>query len=460
VCFISANAIKDIELTIGKDNEKFLKHKKMNELKSYYLGIKVVYNIKFIINDYINNELNILKYKYLFDDSLSFKLDENNENITSVKINFYDQKSKIENEYDNKRNKRNKIINNESTNLYNVINLLNNEYLYYEQLITTIIEIDDTKILPAFIIYKYFLFFDLFNGGQMPDKIGSKLYFCLTKKVNLYNTNINSHDYYILKRRYNEETNQIDSKVYLIIEFKKDMTTKYFSENGAIKLGFKQTDIINKKIDVFLPNCFYKSHYSAIKQLVVADQKKYHSSKKAYFFDKSTTELHCSKFEASIIFDLKKNLTIMCESTLIYFDEYTFMLDSNYDLIANNKNFEDVYFLNQKILTKFNIGLLDILKIKPDNLYKVFEKTFIKIHFNKYMKQVKTEDFFIPHIYSTTEEKYNGINSNYFNNLKSKIISKISNTDIKEEKNNEIMNKIIDDNEKKKFIKRNNIKKT
>ena len=73
MCFISANAIKDIELTIGKDNEKFLKHKKMKELKSYYLSIKVVYNIKFIINDYISNELNVLKYKYLFDDSLSFK---------------------------------------------------------------------------------------------------------------------------------------------------------------------------------------------------------------------------------------------------------------------------------------------------------------------------------------------------------------------------------------------------
>jgi hypothetical protein len=68
------------------------------------------------------------------------------------------------------------------------------------------------------------------------------------------------------------------------------------------------------------------------------------------------------------------------------------MLDSNYNLIANTKNFEDEYFLNQKILTKFNIGLLDILKIKPDNLYKEFEKEFSKIHFHKLVKKVKTEN--------------------------------------------------------------------
>ncbi len=189
-------------------------------------------------------------------------------------------------------------------------------------------------------------------------------------------------------------------------------------------------------------------------------KKKYNTSKKAYFFDKTKTVLYTARFEASLIYDLTKYLLIIIESTLLYLSEYAFMLDSNYDLVGNTQNFEDEYYLNQKILTTFNIGFLDILKIKPESLYKAFEKEFIKIHFHKYMKKVKTEEYFIPNIYSTTDEKNNEINSNYFNISKSNILSKISNAIIKEEKDNEFVNKTLDDDEEKKFIKRDNIKKT
>ena len=460
IYFISADAENDIELNVYKDSEKLLRHKKMGELKYYYIIIKVAYNTKFLLNDYINNELNILKYKYIFDDSLSFKFDENNENIISVKINFYDQKAKIENEFDNSKSKRNKRIRNESTNLYNVINLLNYEQLYYEQIINAINEIDETKIVPIFITFKFFLFFDLFKGGQMPDKIGSKLYFCLNQKANLYNGNINNNDYYILKRKYNEENNKKDSKVYSIYEFKKGIRVKFLSENASLKMGFTQEEVVNQKIDVLLPNCFFKSHTNAIKQLIIVEQKKYNTSKKAYFFDKTKTILFTARFEASLIYDLTKYLIIMIESTLLYENEFGFMLDSNYDLVGTTKNFEEEYYLNQKILATFNIGFLDLLTIKKDNLNKVFEKEFIKIHFYKYMRKVKTEEYFIPNIYSTSEEKNNEINSNYFNSSKSNIISKISNAIIKEEKNNEFIDKTPDDDEEEKFIKRDNIKKT
>ena len=460
IYFISADAENDIELNVYKDSEKLLRHKKMGELKYYYIIIKVAYNTKFLLNDYINNELNILKYKYIFDDSLSFKFDENNENIISVKINFYDQKAKIENEFDNSKSKRNKRIRNESTNLYNVINLLNYEQLYYDQIINAINEIDETKIVPIFITFKFFLFFDLIKGGQMPDKIGNKLYFCLYQKANLYNGNINNNDYYILKRKYNEENNKKDSKVYSIYEFKKEIRVKFLSENASLKMGFTQEEVVNQKIDVLLPNCFSESHSNAIKQLIIVEQKKYNTSKKAYFFDKTKSILFTARFEASLIYDLTKYLIIMIESTLLYENEFGFMLDSNYDLVGTTKNFEEEYYLNKKILATFNIGFLDLLSIKTYNLNKVFEKEFIKIHFYQYMRKVKTEEYFIPNIYSTSEEKNNEINSNYFNSSKSNIISKISNAIIKEEKNNEFIDQTLDDDEEEKFIKRDNIKKT
>ncbi len=71
----------------------------------------------------------MLKYKYIFDDSLSFRFDENNENIISVKTNFYEQTTKIENDFENKKDKINPKIKNESTNLYNIINLIMNKYI-------------------------------------------------------------------------------------------------------------------------------------------------------------------------------------------------------------------------------------------------------------------------------------------------------------------------------------------
>ena len=166
------------------------------------------------------------------------------------------------------------------------------------------------------------------------------------------------------------------------------------------------------------PKTFYKPHLNAIKQIIVSNQKKYHHSKKTHFFDKSSTILYSTSFEAALIYDLTKNLLMIIESTFNYESDYSFMLDINFDLLANSKNFEDEYYLNQRILQTFNIKLLDILKIKPDYLHKAFEKEFIKIHFQKYMKKVKTEEYFIPQIFTLSEEKNNGRNSNFFNNSK------------------------------------------
>jgi hypothetical protein len=57
----------------------------------------------------------------------------------------------------------------------------------------------------------------------------------------------------------------LGSKTYVIVEFKKELRTKYFGEDGALKLGFKQKDIINEKIDLLMPRDFCKSHQNAIK---------------------------------------------------------------------------------------------------------------------------------------------------------------------------------------------------
>ena len=462
VYYITAKVIYDIETNIAKNNiEKLLNNQKKDEFKNYCTNIKIIYNVKTLINNYIGNDIKILKYKYLFEDSLSFQFDENNENIISVKINFYNETAKIDNDFNNKKKKEKKTLKVENTNLYNVINLLENEQIYYEQIINSINKINFEKVVPVFILFKYFLFFDLFKGGQIPSEIANKLYYSLTKNTNLYNGIINIHDFYILKNRYKEENNKKDSKFYLIFEFKKEIRTKYFTEDAALKLGYNQEDIINEKIDILLPKAFYKSHLNSIKQIIIGNQTKY-ISRKNYYFDKSNTVLYSASFEMSLIHNLTKYLIIIIKSIFNFENEYIFMLDNNFDILANSKNFEDEYYLNQRLLKTYNIGLLDILKIKSEKLYKIFEKEFMKIHFQKYMRQVKTDEYFISQCYTLYGEK-NGksVSSSFFNNSKNNILSKISISSNNKEKDNEFIEKNNeDDEEEKKLIKKDNIKKS
>ena len=96
------------------------------------------------------------------------------------------------------------------------------------------------KGVPVFMIYKNFLFFDVFEGGKMPDEIKNQLYESVINAQNSYNGIITNDEYRILKRRYNEQNNRFDSKFYVIIELKRELTTKYFSEDASLKLGFSK----------------------------------------------------------------------------------------------------------------------------------------------------------------------------------------------------------------------------
>ena len=457
IYYISAIILNNLEEGVKKNNiELLLNQEKIDKFREYYINLKRSYKVKKLISNYIDNEMKILKYKYIFEDSLSYQFDESNENIISVKINFYNEKSKIDNLYSNDKNKIKSK--NDKTNLYNVIYLLKKEQLFYYQIINSINEIDKMKGIPIFMIFKYFLFFDLFEGGKMPIEMGNKLYNSLTNESTLFNGIIKWNEYKILKRRYNEEYNRINSKIYSIYELKREIRTKYFNEEGALKLGYNQKDIIDEKIDILMPKIFYKSHQNAVKQLLISDQLKYFYSQKSYFFDKTTTILYPASFEASLIYNLSKNLLVIGESIFIFENNYTFMLDNNFELLSISTNFEDEYYLNQKLLQAYNIRILDILKINPEKLYTHLEKELKIIQNQKYIRQARTEEYFIPQFYAPSRDKTAEImNSNHFNNFKGNFISKIAkinNTDEDLEKTNNS----FEDNEEEHFIKKDNVK--
>ena len=462
IYYIMAKVYNDLDAEIHKNKFEALKNQlRQNEFLDYYYNASLSNRAKKLISNYIDNEMKILKYKSIFEESLSFQFDENNESIISVKINFFNQFISIDNlynEYDSKKSKkrnRNKQKKNNS-NLNNIIYLLRMENKYYKKILYSISQIQINKDVPIFMIFKYILFFDIFMGGILPEKVMNQLYGSLLKNnENLYSSIISENEYNILKRKYNAQNNIDGSKTYVIVEFKKELRTKYFSEDGALKLGYKQKDIINEKIDLLMPGDFCKSHQNAIKKLIIGTQVRYSISKQSYYFDQSNTYLYVAYFEGSLIYNISKSLIMMLESFFNFENHYRFMLNSNFELLACTRNFEDEYYLNQKILQSYNIKFLDIFKIKPEKLNKKFENELKFIQYQKYIRQIKPEEYFIPGFYITPEDKIVSlVNQNYFGSSKNNILSKIS---INNNKNEETNYQEENDDEEKKLIEKEKI---
>ena len=453
IYYMTAKIMKEIEIEAIQNNkiELLFNKNKEEEFQKIYNYLKMSYFVKRHIINYIDNEIKILKYRIIFEDSLSFKFDDNMEGIDSVKINFFNQSIKVENLYKDAYDKNKRKDKNKNSNLYYIIFLLKNEQFYYSKIIKSLKEIE-VEDIPIFMIFKYFLFFDIFEGGKIPEEL-NKLYNSLTNNQSLNNKLITANEFSILKNKYNEQNYKIDSRFYVIVELKKDLRTKYFSENCALKLGYKQNDIINKSIDILMPKEFCKSHQNVIKQLIIGNQIRYSMSKQSYFFDKSSTILYSANFEVSLIYNMSKSLIIISESIFNYEKEYRFMLNNNFELIANSKNFEDEYYLNKKIFQAFNIGLMDILSIKPLKLHKIFENEFKKIHYQKAVRLAKTEEYFIPQLFVPPGDKVVGIaQTNFFNTSKNNILHKILNLNTKEENSDNLINN--EDSEEISFFKK------
>ena len=434
IYYIIAKVKYDFDVEIENNKFELLKSQlRRNEFIDYYYNLSLSNKAKKLISNYIENEIIILKYKSIFEESLLFQFDENNENIQSVKINFFNQFINIDNLYNEnnnkeiKKNKRNKEKKMDS-NIYNIIYLLNMEYKYYRKIIYSVSQIQINRDIPIFMIFKYILFFDIFLGGKIPEQIINKLYGCFNNNTNLYNSFIAENEYNILIRKYIEQNNLLDSKTYVIVEFKKELRTKYFSEDSLLKLGYKQKDIINESIDILMPRDFCKSHKNTIKKLIIGTQIRHSFSNQSYYFDKSNTILYSSNFEASLIYNISKSLIIMLESFFNYESQYRFMLNNNFELLACSKNFEDEYYLNQNILQSYKIKLFDILKIERRKLNQKFENEYKFIQYQKYIRQIKPEEYFIPGFYVSTKDKIDSMfNHNYFTASKNNILSKILN---------------------------------
>ena len=437
---------KDYEITENK-NELLSKVNRADYYINYFNSLNLSNKIKRIINNYIDNFIKILKNKNIFEESLSFKFDENNENIIFVMINYFEQNSFLDEIF----KLRKKI----TSNLYYIIYLLKEEIILYNNIINYVNQMNIFKDVPIFIIYKYYLFFDIFGGGIVPQEISNKLYLFISENRSIYDNKITNRIYALLKIRYNQQNNKNNSKYFAMYEYKNELSTKYFNEECALRLGFKQKDIINKKIDELMPNEFCNSHQNIIKKILMGDQLKYFFLNKSYLFDESSTVLYSIIPRAILIYSLSKYLIIISENTFKYENEYNFMLNHNFEILAISKNFEEEYLLNQKIFHLYDLKIMDILNFKPDKIHQKFHNVFKYINQNNLLRKIKTEEYFIPQFYVSSDESNNGMfKYNNFINTKNQIISNISKLEDKE-----INDTINDVDENEQLLKNSKIQK-
>ena len=202
-----------------------------------------------------------------------------------------------------------------------------------------------------------------------------------------------------------------------------------------------------------MPKEFCKSHQNTVKRIIIDKQIRYSVSKQTYFFNRNSNVMYSARFELVLIYNISKYLGIMLEGNFHFENEYRFMLNNNYELIANSKNFEDEYYLNQKIFRTYNINFLDILNFKPEKMNIKLAKELKKVQYQKFIRQIKTEEYFIPQLYTQQEDKNTGIlSSNYFNISKNKILSSLSGSDITTNKYDN--NPKENDNEDKNLIQK------
>ena len=455
IYFIKAKIHKDLINEIQENKNDLLSYEqRSNYYKTFYINLKMSNNIKKLICAYVDNEIKIIKYKNLFDDSLSFKFDENNEKINFVKINFFNQSSTIDisTNNNNKQDKRENIDNTYHTdknnsNLLNIIKLLKTEQKNHKKIIDIIENMEIFKGMPIFIIFKLYLFFDIFEGGKISASISDKLYeaFSNINIKSIYDTNITTEIYSSLISRYKKQNYQIDSKYFAMWEYKKELRTIYLSEICGLRLGYKQKDIINEKIDLLMPREFCKSHQNLVKQNFIYRQCRYFESNCRYFFDSTSTVLYAINSEGTLIYDISKNLVLISESIFNYENEYKFMLNNNFDLLGHSKNFEEEYSLNQNIFQTYNLKIMDILQIKLQTLQDKFSNEFKKVQYQKKIRQGKTEEYFTPQLYVPSGEKHLGMmNNSNFNSSKNYLISKIIGND---DTNENIESKLLQNND-------------
>ena len=301
---------------------------KENKFKDIYFMLQKIKKIKKLMATYAQNEITIIKYKELIEESIKLHKDEDTGEIKKITTSFLT-----------------------TENIGKILKILDNEVEIYKDLFDYIEQLNGQK-LPIEFYYKCFLFAELFWGGKITEQIVPTMY-SFTNDRNMYSTNLNPSVYFILRQRYIDLNLQGNSTYNAIFKYTKGMVIEYYSEPLANRLGFHQIDVIKQNVEVLLPKDLAAPHNTAVLRFLISKQNRVFPKIKNFMFDKFN-QIYSSTIYGASLPGLGRNLMILIVIELKeLINEYYFLLNKNYELMAVSENFEKNYDLSMPLIEKF-----------------------------------------------------------------------------------------------------------
>ena len=358
---------------------------KENKFKDIYFMLQKIKKIKKIMYTYAQNEITIIKYKELIEESIKIHKDEETGEIRRITTSFLT-----------------------TSNIGKILKLLEIEVEIYKDLFDYIEQLNGQR-LPIEFYYKCFLFAELFWGGKITEQIVPTMY-SFTNDRNMYSTNLNPSVYFILRQRYVDLNLQGNSTYNAIFKYTKGMCIEYYSEPLANRLGFHQSDVVKQNIDVLLPKDLGAPHNTAVLRFLISKQNRVFPKIKNFMFDKYNQIYNSTIYGASLP-GLGRNLMILIVIELKELvNEYYFLLNKNYELMAVSENFEKNYDMSMPLIEKFGINILDIFEINLEKLKYDFQDDIKKILNLKHNMEIMTGEYFTKRLFrqnAKTGGKYN-----------------------------------------------------
>ena len=362
---------KDIEIGNKAGFNQLLKE---NKFKEIFFMLNKVKKIQKIMYQYSKNEITMIKYKEMMEESVKIHKDEETGEVKKITTTFLT-----------------------SANIGKIIDLLECEVKIYRDLFNYIEQLNGQKLTIEF-YYKCFLFAELFWGGKITEQIVPTMY-SFTNDRNMYSTNLNPSVYVILRQRYIDLNLQGNSTYNAIFKYTKGMRISYYSEPLANRLGYHQSDVSGQSIDILLPKDLSTPHSTAVLRFLISQQNRVFPKIKNFMFDKNNQIYNSTIYGASLP-GLGKNLMVLIVIELKeLINEYYFLLNKNYELIAISENFEKNYALSMPLIEKFGINLLDCFEINLNGLRVDFQEDIKKILALKHNMEIMTGEYFTKRLF-------------------------------------------------------------
>ena len=216
--------------------------------------------------------------------------------------------------------------------------------------------------------YQIFLFFSIF-GKNIPDEILVS-FNKLTHGDSFKNLTLEemSTKFDIIIDKYLKKGND---NPHLILSFSKGIKIDYCSSNLCNKLKFSPAKIRNQDFFIFFPSSLREPHYKAMLHYII-NHNNFNFEMNRVIFDKHEHSIPC-RVKSCVIPYLSKNLVIINEIYLKPDNNYTFILDNNFEAVSISHFFQQNYHFTLEMLRKSETPLRYIFNLHKHSIEKAFK---------------------------------------------------------------------------------------